>query len=286
MSTIPLFFDESGFTGIDLLNPDQPHFCVGTSRIEDEVASEILRESFPRYQGTEYKFSNIWRRPRNRAGLAAFANRLSKLSDQLFVYWIDKRFCVLTKLVDFLIEPPAHAAGFDFYQGGFAPKYCNMWFYGMKFIAESELYESTIQAYQKFGKNPTLTTLRNLRTSLHIMAKSVPDELRVFYQAAALGADTFLEFHDLQTHEASNEIQLTTVLQCVSRWRNRLDGDFAVFHVQSSNFFRSSDLWQRVTSVEVPEQRHEFAFGEVSQYPLRVVSTAAIDSKTSYAIQL
>jgi hypothetical protein len=286
MATRSLFFDESGFTGADLLNPDQPHFCVGTSWIEDDLAADILRSSFSNYQGAEFKFANIWRRPRNRGGILTFASRLKEISERLFVYWIDKKFCVLTKLVDFLVEPPVHAAGFDFYSGGYAPRYCNMWFFGIKKFATVELYDSTVKVYQQFVRSPSLTTLSNLRTMLHVMANSVPPELEVFYRSAALGADTFLQFHDLETHRDSNEIQLTTVLQCIAWWRNKLADDFAVFHDASSNFFRSDDLWSRVTSSDVPEQLHDSASGTPNRYPLRVISTQAVDSKNSLAIQL
>jgi len=286
MAEKSLYFDECGFTGSDLLNPEQPHFCVGTSIIDNEAALEILKCSFPNFAGAEFGFGAIWKRPRNRRGLKIFAELLGARSDQVFIYWVDKKFCVLTKLVDSLVEPPAHAAGFDFYKNGYAPKYCNMWFHGIQIFGTPELYDSTVRVYQGFSRDPTPENLRKLQTTLHIMAKSVPVELKPFYAAAALGADVFLEFHDPEIHRGSSEIQFTTVLQCVAHWRNLLDDDFVVCHDASSNFFRNHDMWAQVTSPNVPAQVHDTANGPPNRFPLRVLRTISVNSMDCPAVQL
>lgn len=60
MATRTLHFDESGFTGFNLLDPNQPIFAVASSDIDERHAGEILKESFPEHWGAEFKFSNIW----------------------------------------------------------------------------------------------------------------------------------------------------------------------------------------------------------------------------------
>ena len=59
MPTRALYFDESGFTGYNLLDPQQPIFAVASVDISDAQAAEILKSSFPSYQGVEFKFTNI-----------------------------------------------------------------------------------------------------------------------------------------------------------------------------------------------------------------------------------
>lgn len=119
-----IYLDESGYTGGDLLNPDQRFFVVASSVIEDAEADAFLRRSFPRYRGDEFKFSNIWRRQSLRGALRGFAGELPALADRLFLYVIDKRFCLLTKMLDYLIEPTL-ADRFDFYRDGYAQRFMN-----------------------------------------------------------------------------------------------------------------------------------------------------------------
>lgn len=99
--TKTLYFDESGWTGFDFLNADQPVFVVSSSDIPEETAAEILRASFPRYQGAEFKFSNIWRSPRNRPGFIDFADAVGQHEGHIFSWVTIKRFAIVTKIVDF-----------------------------------------------------------------------------------------------------------------------------------------------------------------------------------------
>jgi hypothetical protein len=118
VTTKTLYFDESGYTGYNLLDPEQPTFAIASTDFEPEMAKAILRESFPAYQGDEFKFSNIWR-SRSRKGLIEFSRRLASAQDRSFCWFIDKRYCVLKKIVDFLIEPFFTKGGYDFYADSF-----------------------------------------------------------------------------------------------------------------------------------------------------------------------
>lgn len=43
------------------------------------------------------------------------AGEIPKFEDWAFVWIIDKRFCLLTKMVDYLVEPGAYEAGYDWH---------------------------------------------------------------------------------------------------------------------------------------------------------------------------
>ena len=79
-----LYFDESGFTGDNLLDGTQPIFAIASTDLEPEVAE----------------------------------------------------VAVLTKIVDFLIEPLFSTTGYDFYADGFSLKYTNYIHFGLTQFAE------------------------------------------------------------------------------------------------------------------------------------------------------
>ena len=279
-----LYFDESGFTGYNLLDPSQPIFAVASSDVDEQLALDILRDSFPRYQGSEFKLANIWNSG-NRAGLLRFAARLADLKENAFVYMIDKRFGVLTKIVDFLIEPIITNAGFDFYQDGFCRKYANYIHFGITQFASPELYFALTNAYQRFSRNPIEENLAQLQWQLGVMAASTDERVQVFFDQMAMGARAFHIFHDLANFKGSDELQLTSMLAIVSHWRSLSRDDFAIIHDASSNFLRSADLWRRITADNVPRQMHRSGDGSFTEFPLRVTSTTPIDSKASRSIQ-
>jgi hypothetical protein len=283
--TRTIYCDESGFTGYNLLDPKQPVFAVASADADEQWAGEILADSFPNYQATEFKFSNIWR-SQNRAGLTRFAQHLSALQDHSFLYVIDKRFAVLTKIVDFLIEPYLTDAGYDFYDDGFCWKYCNYIYFGLTQFAPPELLDALLRNYQAFSRDPTPQSLAKLRAQLKFMASSAEQRVRIFLEQMELGARLFHEYHNLEKFGGSDELQMTTMLAVVSYWRQHYLEDFAIVHDASSNFLRSKDMWERITSNAVPAQMHRQSDGTFVEFPLRIVSTAAADSRDSRSIQL
>ncbi|MCR6733411.1 MAG: DUF3800 domain-containing protein [Afipia sp.] len=279
-----MYFDEAGFTGYNLLDPQQPIFTVASSDVGDDEAREILNASFPRYQGNEYKFTNIWGSG-NRAGLLAFAERFSTLGSRAFVYIICKRFAVLTKIIDFLIEPMMTRAGYDFYSDGFAWKYSNYINYGLTEFADPSLFNAIVAAYQAFSRNPSGDSLRLLQWRLNVMKQSTDEPVQLFLDQMATGAELFDQYHDLETFRGSDELQLTTMHASIGHWRQRHSEDFEVIHDDSSNFLRHREMWERITNNNVPRQLHPMGDGTMVEYPLRVISTIAVDSRTSLGVQ-
>jgi hypothetical protein len=51
--------DESGYTGFDLLNPDQRFQGASAIAITDEDAARLINEHFPRLQASELKYRSI-----------------------------------------------------------------------------------------------------------------------------------------------------------------------------------------------------------------------------------
>ena len=60
--------DESGYTGFDLLNPDQRFQGASAIAISDEDAARLIREHFPQLQAQELKYRALSRRPVNHHG--------------------------------------------------------------------------------------------------------------------------------------------------------------------------------------------------------------------------
>lgn len=284
MATRTLYFDESGFTGHNLLDSAQPIFALASSDIVADAAREILQRSFPRYRGSEFKFSNLWRSG-NKRGLIDFARHFDSLDYNTFIYMVDKRFCVLTKIVDFLIEPYITDAGFDFYADGFCWKYTNYIHFGLTQFAPPDTLERLLNAYQAFSRNPSENALRLLQLRLRALADGAEDPVQVFLEQMALGADLFHQYHNLSTFRGSDELHVASMFASVTHWRKVFDEDFAIVHDSSANFFRHLDIWKRMTDQHGPAEPFPLGDGTTVQLPLRVVSTSAVDSLDSPSVQ-
>ncbi|WP_289297675.1 DUF3800 domain-containing protein [uncultured Reyranella sp.] len=279
-------FDEAGYTGYDLLNPDQPFFCVGSTNVTDDLAEEILESSFPSYRGDEFKFSQLWASPRQRRNFLSFARAVATHQRKLFAYTCDKKFTLLTKIVDTLVEPLVHEAGYDFYASNFNRGYVNMLHFGLREFASEAFYNEVVSVYAKFSRNPTTETLSGLVWKYHLMAESCPEQIKPFMDMLAMSASLYLELNSLARQKSSNDIQFTCVLASVHYWRAHLDAEFEVVHDKSSNFFRKIEWWNQITSPDVAPATVPIANQQTMSFPLRVVATRAVDSRNSRALQL
>lgn len=283
-SVLTLYFDEAGWTGYNLLDSEQPIFVVSSTDVTPDKANEILQTCFPRYQGDEFKFSRIWN-SNHRSGLLQFAQAIAQERIRAFSWMTDKRFAVLSKMVDFLVEPAVTQAGYDFYADGFCWKYVNYIHFGLREFAEPELYESMIDVYHAFSRSPSPDTLHALQYRLAVMAASTEGPIQTFLDQMSMGANIFERFHDLGTFNGSNELHVTSVLAAITHWRKLCCEDIAVVHDASAHFFRHQEMWSIITGPTAPQGFHELGDGTEVEFPLRVVSTLPDDSKDNRSVQ-
>lgn len=282
--TRTIYFDESGFTGYNLLDPSQPVFSVASADIVESESEAILRTSFPRYRGKEFHFSKIWRSSQ-KENLRRYCSYLPEFADLSHCYATNKRFAVLTKMMDFLVEPTVTDAGFDFYDEGFCWKYSNYVYFGLTNYAHPGLLESLLGHYHEFSKNPSPSTLSLLQWQLRVMATSIEEPTRTFIEQMALGAEIFEKHNDLESFRKTNNLQTSTMIAIVGNWRQSYPEDFIIIHDVSSVFLRDKRMWEAVTAVDESTTAIRNGDGSVTEWPLRVVSTEGRHSHESYSIQ-
>lgn len=83
--------DESGYTGFDLLNPEQRFQGATAVAISNEDASRLIKEHFPRLQATELKYRALARRPGNHPRLLSL-HRDILTNYKCVTYVCDKRY--------------------------------------------------------------------------------------------------------------------------------------------------------------------------------------------------
>lgn len=285
MNAKTLYFDESGFTGYNFLDPNQPIFSIASTDILPSKAESLLKASFPNYNGYEFKFSNIWGSSNSR-DLIRFAENFKNSDASAFIYSVDKEFCVLLKIVDFLIEPFYTNAGYDFYSDGFCWKYANYISFGLNYIDQEKLLPKIVTQYQMFSRNPSPGSLVAFKGELEILMKRTSEETKVFIDQMFKGAEYFDYFNDIESFKSTNDIQLSVMLASVIYWRQKCDNDLIVTHDNASNFGRKLTVWEKITSLTAPEHLHPLGDGSAVQYPLRVTKTFGVDSKENFSIQL
>jgi hypothetical protein len=110
-------FDESGNTGENLLDQEQPIYCLASVHVDESDAEALAADILLKGQ-TELKFGSLRGSRRGRTAiLAALTSGLLEPGSAR-VTPVHKRFMVIAKLFDDLIEPEFYERGIDLYDGG------------------------------------------------------------------------------------------------------------------------------------------------------------------------
>ena len=101
---MPIYCDESGFTGNDALNTDQPYFSYASVNIEEQEAADYLREFRARHRinSLEVKGSALLSRPRGRD---AVQELLVDMLPRSRLYISEKLFSLCGRFFEYVFEP-------------------------------------------------------------------------------------------------------------------------------------------------------------------------------------
>lgn len=118
MGLMTIFSDESGYTGPNLTNRDQPYFVLATMSFEEHEAKAIRNSFFSSVRARELKHSNLSKNSKQHRMVLEYLKYLQSCRHRYKVYVIDKEFAVIAKIVDYLVETAAYKTGLNLYSDG------------------------------------------------------------------------------------------------------------------------------------------------------------------------
>lgn len=154
-----IFFDESGFTGNDLLNDHQPVFVYASVAIKPSQAEKLVTEMASRFclQGNELKGSNLVSRPK---GKEAILWLIEKCKDIACIVIANKKFALAGKFYEYIFEPVLQADNSLFYAVRFHRFIAN--FLYISFVAKDSTAESMLIEFQALMRKQDTTAIQRM----------------------------------------------------------------------------------------------------------------------------
>lgn len=109
-------FDESGNTGPNLLDPEQPLYVLAAVQLDEDDAKEIVAAHLG--QARELRYGQLVKRPFGRRKILEVLNDGRLTAENARVTPVHKEFMVAAKLFDQLMEPSMYERGYDVYDRG------------------------------------------------------------------------------------------------------------------------------------------------------------------------
>lgn len=143
-----IFLDESGNTGSNIIDENQPIFTLSGCKFTEKEALRLIELTGSR-SPKEAHFKQLKRKKSGQDGMVRLMKHSLINKNRVRVELFHKKFMVTTKIVDLLIEHMMHLKGQDLYLNGANIALSNMWFYCLPtFCGE----EPVLKMYKSFVK--------------------------------------------------------------------------------------------------------------------------------------
>ncbi|RBC01328.1 DUF3800 domain-containing protein [Pseudomonas sp. MWU12-2115] len=141
-----IYFDESGNTGRQLGDLNQPVFILGSCDFTEAECNELLAPLRSR-QSAEVHFKRLRRTASGQDKIIALLSS-ELISDTRYKSCLfHKRFMLLCKLLDDLVENLLHENDVDFYAGGLNRSLSNLLFFALPTYCGEEAFEKLLTNY-------------------------------------------------------------------------------------------------------------------------------------------
>ncbi|MBO6767316.1 MAG: DUF3800 domain-containing protein [Erythrobacter sp.] len=272
--------DESGYTGFDLLNADQPFQGAAAIAINDGDAERLIREHFPMLQASELKYRSLSRRPANHPRLLALLRDL--LTEyQSVTYICDKRFLLVLMFCDYAVEPYYYERGYDFYADGQNYAMASLLtMTGPTLLGDPEFGEM-LAAFQHAVKEKSHGALRAFVDAVRATKwLQFPEALGPIAQFAAPECQAAIAHPGVDTDAAMVVLQ-----SLISRMEVMNDEPYRIEHDRSKNLARYNALLERLIGHRDEIELKHTKIASL-KFPLKLTEVHQVDSKDSPAVQL
>ncbi|APK31673.1 DUF3800 domain-containing protein [Escherichia coli] len=133
-----IYFDESGNTGSNLLDPNQPVFSLASCSFSDNDARNLIGLLNSR-SPLEAHFKNLKRRKNGQDAIIRFMSSKLINTNNIKISIFLKDFMITTKIVDILIEHMMYLTGEDLYLNGRNIALSNMLYYCLPTFCDKDL---------------------------------------------------------------------------------------------------------------------------------------------------
>ena len=229
--------DESGYTGFDLLNPDQRFQGATALSITDEAAARLVKEHFPKLRAAELKYQALARRPANCERLLNL-QRDALSHYKCVTYICDKRYLLMLMFMDYAVEPFYYERGVDFYEDGQNYSLASLLYRtGPSLLGKME-FDALMTAFQRAINEKSSEAISDLVLTIRrVRWKELPEALGPLAYASpeCLAA--------ICTPGLTTDAAFVVLLSLISRMEVMAGGVYRVEHDRSKNLLRPSSRW-------------------------------------------
>lgn len=279
-------FDESGNTGgTGLLDENQPVFVLASCNYAEQESEKLLKESVFSHQTVEAKFSKLKKSNAGQDKIINFLNKINNEPNKIKIAVYHKKYMVVTKIVDMLVEELARRDGVDLYKKGANIAMSNMFFYCSPVYCGEERVLKMYQAFIDMVKNQNENTTSNFYYAAWQVFSASIDEQHQSALAPILATEPMIK--NLLEGLSSNSLDpaIPCFFHLCAVWGQEINENFDVLHDESKPIFQEKNTLEACMSKNIPKELIGYDTRKI-EFPLRANGISFENSKNSYSLQV
>lgn len=283
MPNLHIYMDESGNTGADLLNADQPLFALAATSLDAGTAAELVAPLIKQGQ-KEAKYAKLKGTASGQKSLLKFFSSAELKRKTTRVMLADKRYYVVTHMVDKLIEPPLYEAGIDLYAGDAHVGLVNVWLTSGPYFFPNGHWEKLLRALVAAFRQRTPEAFKEFDRVLLAAVKVTPEENRDFVTGLLLAHGRLPKFLGVFKSTETFDPAVDLFISMINSWMADHPGMLDLTHDRSKPL-KHSEAFLRTMMKPLPARRVGYGSRQ-AELPLRVANFNFGDSKDLVQLQV
>ena len=278
-----IFCDESGNTGLDLLSTEQPLFSLASTNLDADNCQQLIAPLLRQGQ-VEAKYSKLKGTARGQAALLNLFSSTALTVETVKFYMIDKRYYVITHLVDKLIEPPLYEAGIDLYENDAHVGLVNLWYYTGDYLLPNGHWDRLLRAFVAAMRQRTPEAYSDFDRTLTAAAAASSPRDRDFVAGILVARGRLDEFIGVYNDNDVFDPAVDVFIDVINKWMSQVAGYFTITHDRSKPMARSEE---RLRAMMTPITPRFIGYGmREAELPLRISTLNFGDSAAHPQLQL
>lgn len=279
-----IYFDESGNTGSNLLDKDQPVFTLASCKFSDEEAQSLI-DLLDSKSSHEAHFKRLRKRKSGQDGIVRLMSSSLINKNNIVVNIMLKDFMVVSKIVDILIEHMMFLEGEDLYVNGKNIALSNVLYYCLPLHHDKNLVQLMYNSFVIMIRDQTEENISAFYSSAEEVKNSSIDEK--YNKNIELILNTKNCIHDalsgIDKHALDPSIP-ALFLHCI-KWGEIYSKGFHIIHDDSHSINKQKVLFSQFmdltqSEVEVGYDRRKF------KLPLKGRSLKFVNSELKVQLQV
>lgn len=274
-----IFIDESGYTGYDLLNIQQPFQGASSLLIDENDAKKLIDEYFPKIKSNELKHRDLSRRKNNWKSLLDIQKVV--LDEYMgFTYICDKKYLLTLMFLDSCVEPFFYDQNIDFYQDGQNYALASLIYYTAPTFWGANNYEEILYLFQKAEKSKSDIAIQALiEKAKLLMGKELSENL----MPLSMEYDNCIR--EIKNSHFNTDAAFVVLFSLISHIEKHMTNKYEIVHDTSNNLLRYNNLINWFITLDTDKK---FIHTKITsmKFPFKLSAVSQQDSCQSCGVQL